>query len=95
MSSNTEPTIDVEQVEEKRRRGRGKNKEPLKTADPDYFKNYYLTKSQPKLYSDDRLFRCQFCHKFIYKHNAARHIKTKSCIFTKLQLEKREATQSV
>ena len=77
----------IEQVEEapKPKRTRGPNKKPCKTADPNYFKDYYINKTKPNLYIKENVTVCPCCNKQIFVHNMKRHQNTKSCQLVKLQ----------
>ena len=75
-----QPTEQVEQLP-KPKRTRGPNKKQCKTADPNYFKDYYINKTKPNLYIDENEITCSFCNKKIFVHNTKRHQKTKSCQF--------------
>ena len=82
----TEQPIDQVKEEPKPpRRGRGKNLNPTKTSDPNYFKNYYESKTKPKLFTDDMIIPCHVCSQLTYKHNLPRHLKSKKCQLVYLQ----------
>ena len=61
------------------KRGRGrpigtKKTENIKTG-PDYFKNYYIEKTKPKLESAEKV-KCMFCHTELFPDKLRRHQKT-------------------
>jgi hypothetical protein len=76
-----------EEVEKKIKR-RGPNKNPTKTSDPEYFKNYYREKWKPKLFTEENKVRCERCNKLSYKHSLTRHQKSNQCFLTQYRTER-------
>jgi hypothetical protein len=67
------------EVTEQTKRKRGPNKKPSVTADPDYYKNYYLNKTKPNLHSEDSVIRCERCDATLFRYNLGRHMRTLKC----------------
>jgi len=81
----------VEQQQEetdKKIKRRGPNKNPTKTSDPEYFKNYYREKTKLKLFTEENKVRCERCNKLSYKHSLVRHQRSNHCFLAQYRSEK-------
>ena len=87
---NDENHIEQPIIKERPKRGRIPNQHPKKTDDPDYFKKFYLAKTQPRLYTDDNLIKCEYCCKYVYRHTVKRHLQTKGCLLSRQRQEQEQ-----